>query len=285
MSTELAAGLWANLIYTALISFGVQALLWAISMRTRDATLADWWWGLGYGVIAIFTYFNTWGVGVESRKLLIVACAVIWGVRLSAHLVFRSKADGWRELDRYEKYRVDAAREGRNVNLYIYRRVFGVQGLMMWITSLPLQVTQFYLRPVQLGTIALIGAAVWLTGFLMEAYCDRELARFKADPASKGRVLDTGLWRYTRHPNYFGEALVWWGIFMIACDNWVGLFTILSPIRMHHRMAYRQGILWLEEKMSRLRPEYADYMTRTNRFYPWFPKKAPSPEAANTNQA
>ena len=275
MTADLAPGLWTNLLATAALSLGVQLVLWMISMKTRDATLADWWWGTGYGVIAVFTWFNTWGVGVESRKLLITACAVIWGLRLSIHLFARSRADGWRELDRYEKYRQDAAREGRNVNLYIYRRVFGIQGVMMWITSLPLQVTQFYLQPPSIGLIAWIGAAVWLTGFSIEAYCDWQLARFKADPANKGRVLDAGLWRYSRHPNYFGEALLWWGIFLIACDHWVGIFTIVSPIRMHHRMAYRQGIVWLEEKMGNLRPEYRDYVARTNRFYPWFPKKAP----------
>jgi steroid 5-alpha reductase family enzyme len=273
MFADLAPGLLTNLLLTAAISFGVQLALWLISLKTRDATLADWWWGLGYATIALFTYVNTQGVGVESRKLLITACTVIWGVRLSAHLVIRSHADRWRELDRYEKYRLDAAREGRNVNWYIYRKVFGIQGLMMWITSLPVQVTQFYLRPAELGTVALIGAAVWLAGFLIEAFCDWQLARFKADPANQGRVLNTGLWYFTRHPNYFGEALLWWGIFLIACDHWIGLFTIVSPIRMHHRMAYRQGIGWLEQKMSGLRPEYRDYIARTNRFYPWLPRK------------
>ena len=275
MTADLAPGLPLHLFYTACIALGAQLILWAVSMRTGDATLADWWWGLGYATIALFTYFQTQGVGVESRKLLIVACTVIWGVRLSVHLVARSRADRWRELDRYEKYRQDAVREGRNVNWTIYRRVFGIQGVMMWITSLPVQVTQFYLRPTELGTIAIVGACVWLAGFTIEAYCDRQLARFKADPANRGKVLDTGLWYYTRHPNYFGEALLWWGIFLIACDNWIGLFTIVSPIRMHHRMAYRQGIVWLEQKMSNLRPEYRDYVARTNRFYPWFPKKLP----------
>ncbi|UUZ69739.1 DUF1295 domain-containing protein [Polaromonas sp. P2-4] len=112
---------------TAALSFGAQIILWLISIKTRDATPADWWWGVGFGVLALFTYANTLGVGVESRKLLITACTVIWGVRLSLHVFLRSRADGWRELDRYEKYREDAAKAGANVHWYVYRRVFGIQ--------------------------------------------------------------------------------------------------------------------------------------------------------------
>lgn len=273
MFENLAPGLVHNLVYTAIIALGVQVVLWLVCLRLRDATLADWWWGLGYATIAVFTYLHTWGVGVESRKLLITAVTVIWGVRLSLHLIDRSRRDRWRELDRYENYRKEAQARGQSVAWVMYRKVFGIQGVMMWITSLPVQVTQFYLEPVQLGWLAMLGAAIWLTGFLIEAGTDWQLARFKADPANKGKVLDKGLWYYTRHPNYFGEALLWWGIFLIACEHPIGLLTIVSPIRMHHRMAYRAGIVWLEGKMSRHRPEYADYVARTNRFYPWFPKR------------
>ncbi|UUZ69741.1 DUF1295 domain-containing protein [Polaromonas sp. P2-4] len=277
MTAELAPGLINNLLMTAALSFGAQIILWLISIKTRDATPADWWWGLGFGALALFTYFNTAGVGVESRKLLITACTVIWGVRLSLHVFLRSRADGWRELDRYDKYREDAAKAGVNVHWYIYRRVFGIQGLMMWITSVPVQVAQFYLAPTELGVIAILGTIVWAVGFLIEAICDWQLQRFKTNPLNKGKVLNTGLWYFTRHPNYFGDALVWWGLFLIACDNSIGLWTIFAPARMHYRLAYRQGIGWLEAKMSNLRPEYADYINRTNRFYPWFPKKRTFP--------
>lgn len=272
MSADLAPGLVDNLILTALLCLGAQLVLWLISMKTRDATIADWWWGLGYATIALVTYANTSGVGVESRRLLITALTVVWGVRLSLHLIARSLADK-RELDRYENYRKQARAAGENLQWYLYKKIFGIQGVMMWIVSLPVQVAQFYLQPTQLGIAALVGTALWCVGFTIESLTDWQLARFKADPANKGKVLDTGLWHYTRHPNYFGEALLWWGIFLIACDNWIGLVTILSPIRMHHRMAYRQGIGWLEDKMRNLRPEYADYIARTNRFYPWFPRK------------
>jgi steroid 5-alpha reductase family enzyme len=273
MSADLAPGLLNNLLLTAAISLGVQFALWLISVRFRNATLADWWWGLGYATMAMVTYFNTRGVGVESRKLLLVGCALLWGLRLSAHLFLRSRADGWRELDRYEKHREDAAKLGKNANWYIYRKIFGIQGVMMWIVSLPLQVPQFYLRPTQLGPIAIVGASLWLVGFLIEASCDWQLARFKAEPSNQGKVLAHGLWHFTRHPNYVGEALVWWGIFLIACDNWIGLFTIISPLRMHYRMAYRQNLPWLETKITKHRPGYSDYAARTNRFYPWFPKR------------
>jgi steroid 5-alpha reductase family enzyme len=275
MSADFAPGLVNNLIFTACISFGVQFILWLIHMKTRDATLADWWWGLGYATIALFTYFNTMGVGVESRKLLITLLTVAWGVRLSAHLIIRSYRDKWRELDRYENYRKAAS---KNVGWVMYRKVFGIQGLMMWIVSLPVQVTQFYLVPTEIGTIAMIGTALWLFGFLLEWGTDWQLANFKADPANRERVLNWGWWRYTRHPNYFGEACAWWGIYLVACDNLAGWWVIVSPLRMHYRMAYRMGLVWLEEKMTNNKPGYADYVARTNRFYPWFPRPETQPK-------
>ena len=273
MNVDLVPGLAQNLLWTFLIASGVQLTLWVICMITRDATPADWWWGAGFGVIALFTYFNTQGVGVQERRLLLTACTVVWGLRLSMHIFLRHKADNFRELDRYEKYRKDAKAEGISVNWYLYKRVFGIQGVMMWITSIPVQVGQFYLQPTELGWLAAVGFAVWAIGFLIESVCDWQLQRFKTNPANKGKVLNTGLWRYSRHPNYFGDALVWWGLFLMACENPIGWLLIFAPARMHYRLAYRQGIVWLENKMSNLRPEYADYIRRTNRFYPWFPKK------------
>ena len=271
--SDFAPGLVQNLIWTALISFGVQIVIWQVSMRTRDATIADWWWGSGYATIAIFTYLNTWGEGVESRKLLITAMATIWGLRLSYHLAKRSRVEQ-EELRRYTAYRQEAKAKNANEQWTLFRKIFGLQGLMMWIVSLPLQAVQFYTVPVELGIAAMIGTALWVIGFTLEWYCDAELARFKADPAKKGQVLDTGFWRYTRHPNYVGEALLWWGIFLVACDNFgAGWWTIVSPLRMHYRMAYRQGIAPLEKDIAARRPAYAEYVRRTNRFYPWFPRK------------
>lgn len=279
--TDFAPGLVQNLVYTAAISLGVQVVLWLIHMKTRDATLADWWWGLGYGTIAVFTYVNTMGVGVEWRKLLITAMALLWGVRLSAHLIYRSYRDRWRELDRYENYRKAAS---ANVGWVMYRKVFGIQGVMMWIVSLPLQVAQFYTGPAEMGLVAKVGVALFAFGFLLESYTDWQLGRFKEDASNREKVLEVGWWRYTRHPNYFGEACAWWGIFLVAMDNPAGWFAIASPLRMHYRMAYRQGIVWLEEKMSKNKPGYADYMARVNRFYPWFPRKSAG-TAATTSAA
>jgi len=128
------------------------------------------------------------------------------------------------------------------------------------------------------GGNAMIGAVLWLFGFLLEWGTDWQLANFKADPANRERVLNGGWWRYTRHPNYFGEACAWWGIYLVACDNLAGWWVIVSPLRMHYRMAYRQGLVWLEEKMTSNKSGYADYVARTNRFYPWFPKPAAQPD-------
>lgn len=272
MEAQFIPGLVNNLIFTACISMGAQIVNWVINMVTDDATIADWWWGTGYGVIALFTYFNTYGQGVESRKLLVVALALLWGLRLSYHLVKRSR-DEKEELRRYTAYR-KLAKHPSQVKWILLRKIFALQGLMMWITSLPLQVIQFYAGPPTLGWFAYIGALVWLIGFALEWYTDAELTRFKKDPAKQGQVLDTGFWRYTRHPNYVGEAVLWWGIFLIACENFgAGWWTIASAIRMHHRMAYRRGIAPLEQDIASRRPGYAAYVARTNRFYPWFPRK------------
>jgi steroid 5-alpha reductase family enzyme len=137
---------------------------------------------------------------------------------------------------------------------------------------MPVQLAQYLQLPTTLGVPALLGALLWLIGFLFEAISDRQLARFKADPANEGRILDTGLWRYTRHPNYFGNACLWWGLWLVACDHWIGLLTVFSPLLMNYFLLNVTGKKLLEKKMSRQRPGYADYIARTSGFFPWPPK-------------
>lgn len=268
MFSDLDPGLWTNLIMTLGIAIGVQVLLWLISLKTKDATIADYWWGTGFATIAVFTYFTSADVGVESRRLLLMALTVIWGLRLAAYIYSRSR--GKPEDHRYAAYRKMA---GANAPFAMLRKVFAIQGLMMWITSIPIQVGMFLLRPETLGIWAAIGAAVWLVGFVIETAADWHMTVFKRDPANKGKPLNRGLWRYSRHPNYFGDALVWWGLFLITCDNPVALLFIFAPIRMHYRMAYRQSLKLLERNIGATKPEYAEYVATTNRFYPWFPRK------------
>ena len=264
----LAPGLLVNLLMTAGLILVCQLALWALSIRLRDASIVDIFWGPSFALVAIATWLHVQGTGVESRKLLIVALTCIWALRLGIYIWLRARGHG--EDPRYTAFRKHAK---GNENLFILRNVFIAQGRSMWMTSLPVQVGLFLMQPATIGIVAWIGVAVWTAGFLFETVGDWQLARFRADPANAGRIMDRGLWRYTRHPNYFGDACVWWGLFLMACDHWIGLLTIFAPWRMTNSLINRTGKKLLEKKMRKTRPEYEDYIARTSGFFPWPPRK------------
>lgn len=266
----LAPGLLFNLVMTAGLLLACQLMLWLVSIRLRDASIVDIFWGPAFALVALATYLNVQGVGVESRKLLITGLTAAWAIRLGLYVYLRSRGQG--EDPRYTAFRKHAA---GSENLFMLRNVFLRQGQSMWITSIPVQVGQFLLKPESLGFMAWIGATVWAVGFVFESVGDWQLARFKRDPANKGRIMQTGLWRYTRHPNYFGDACVWWGLFLIACDHWLGLLTVFAPLRMTNSLVNRTGKKLLEKKMRKARPEYEDYIARTSGFFPWPPRSKP----------
>ena len=161
------------------------------------------------------------------------------------------------------------APEGQRFS-YAVRKVFAVQGLAAWFVSLPVQVAAVTSRP--LGWVVALGVAVWLLGVVFEALGDAQLAAFKSDPANRGAIMDRGLWGWTRHPNYFGDAAVWWGLFVIAAASWPGVLTVASPAAMTYLLAFATGARLLEQEMSK-RPGYRDYMARTSRFVPLPPKR------------
>jgi steroid 5-alpha reductase family enzyme len=191
---------------------------------------------------------------------------VVWGVRLGAHIALRSRGHG--EDPRYQAL-LDSTT--RNPALFALRRIYLTQGLLMWFVSLPVQVAVF--ESPDPGSVAWIGVALWVVGFLFETVGDLQLTRFRNDPDSKGEVLDTGLWRYTRHPNYFGDACVWWGLSLIAFDAWPGVLTALSPLLMTWLLAKGTGKPLLEKDMDERRPGYTDYVRRTSGFIPLPPGK------------
>lgn len=268
LSAVLAPGLLANLALTAALLLACQFSLWLLSLRLRDASIVDIFWGPGFAVVALATYFHLQGVGVESRKLLITALTVVWAARLSVHVWLRSRGQG--EDPRYTAFRTHARGDE---NLFMLRNVFLRQGLSMWITSIPVQLGQFLLEPPALGYMAWIGVTLWSAGFVFESVGDWQLTRFRRDPANRGRIMQSGLWRYTRHPNYFGDACVWWGLFCIACDHWLGLFTVFAPLRMTNSLVNRTGKKLLEKKMRKTRPGYEDYISQTSGFFPWPPRR------------
>jgi steroid 5-alpha reductase family enzyme len=187
---------------------------------------------------------------------------VAWGVRLGAHIHSRNR--GKPEDPRYV-----AILERRGV-LGMYR-VYVIQAVVMVVVSLPVQAASYETAP--LGVLDYLAVLLWVVGFGFESVGDWQLTKFRNDPAGKGQVMDRGLWRYTRHPNYFGDAVVWWGLFLFAAHHWIGLLTVVAPVLMTFTLAKGTGKPLLEKDMASRRPGYADYVRRTSGFVPWPPRK------------
>ena len=242
-----------------------MALLWLVSLRRRDASIVDPFWGTGFALVAWLGWASSDGAG--PRRALALALVTVWGLRLSLHLLRRNAGKG--EDPRYRAMRVARGERFWLVSLFT---VFLLQGALMWVISLPLQVAVAADEPARLGFLDGLGAALWATGFLFEAVGDWQLARFRRDPASRGRVLDTGLWRYTRHPNYFGDALLWWGLGCLGLAAGAA-WTLVSPILMTVLLLEVSGVSLLEKDIAQRRPAYRDYARRTSAFFPWFPDR------------
>ncbi|MEK6285194.1 MAG: DUF1295 domain-containing protein [Acidobacteriota bacterium] len=244
---------------------GLMLSVWLLSLIKKDASIVDIFWGLGFVLIAVVCYATT--NGYPDRKVLITSLAAVWGLRLASHIFWRNKGKG--EDFRYQAMR---ARFGKRFPIVSLFTVFGLQGLLMWIISLPLQIAQISREPARLTWLDWAGAAIWLIGFLFESAGDLQLARFKADPRNKGKVMDRGLWRYTRHPNYFGDALLWWGCFLIALSTPGGVWTVMSPLIMTGLLMKVSGVALLEKTLTKTKPEYRNYVRRTSAFFPWIPR-------------
>jgi steroid 5-alpha reductase family enzyme len=240
-------------------------IMWLLSLGLRDASIVDVFWGLGFVLIAVTACAQ--GSGYPLRRFLVTALTTLWGTRLSLHLLWRN----WGHGEDY-RYRAMRERHGRKFAWVSLYSVFALQGVIMWIVSLPIQMAQAEPVPAQFTWFDALGTLCWLTGFCFEAIGDWQLARFKADPSTRGEVMDRGLWRYTRHPNYFGDALLWWGFFLIAAGVPGGGWTVIGPLVMTFFLMRVSGVTLLERKLVRTRPKYRDYTERTSAFFPWFPK-------------
>jgi steroid 5-alpha reductase family enzyme len=242
-------------------------VLWLISIPLRDVSIIDMVFALIFGMIAAVSFFV--GEGWETRKLLIALMLGIWGLRITVHLVRRNWGHG--EDPRYTALRswVEGDRAFYWLSL---KKVFLLQGVVIWLASLPLQAGMAFSQPAALGWPAKAGIALWTLGFLFETVADHQLTRFRADPDNRGKVLSSGLWRYSRHPNYFGELCVWWGLFLVACDNPLGLLTVIGPLVYSHLVINVTGQRTLDKKLSREKPGYREYMETTSGLIPLPPK-------------
>jgi steroid 5-alpha reductase family enzyme len=244
----------------------LMIVVWAVSLAVRNAGIIDAFWGFGF-VVAAWTYFATTD-GFPPRKLLVVLLVTAWGMRLSIYLAARN-------FGKPEDYRYRAMRErwGTRFGAVSLFTVFLLQAGILWALSVPLWQAMRAALPAQWTALDLAGAAIFAVGLFFEAAGDEQLRRFKADPAQRGKVMDRGLWRYTRHPNYFGDAVVWWGLFTVAAATPGSLWTIYAPVAMTMLLLRVSGVPLLESKLVATRPGYGDYVARTSSFIPWPPRR------------
>jgi len=250
--------LWAGTIILV-----CMILLWLVSLAIKNASIVDIFWGIGFIIIVWFAF--VFAQGYLPRKNLICTLVTLWGLRLALHIGIRNW--GKPEDFRYAKWREE---NGTRWWWFSFFQVFLLQGFLMWIISAPLLAAQASGFPVILTPLDLIGASLWTLGLLFESIGDLQLMLFKANPNNKDKLLTNGLWKYTRHPNYFGEAVLWWGYYVIAlaAGSW---WTIFSPILMTWLLLRVSGVAMLEQTMK-IKPGYEEYMQKTSAFIPWFPK-------------
>jgi steroid 5-alpha reductase family enzyme len=254
------------LFFNLSILMGIMFFAWLLSLYLKNAGIIDIFWGVGFIVVAWMSFFIT--DGYVGRKLLVTAAVTAWGLRLSIHLFLRNF--GIPEDRRYAAIR---KKMGKNFWWRSLFEVFAFQAVLLWLISLTVQVAQISPAPDHLGRFDIAGLTIWLIGFVMESISDQQLTAFKADPENRDKVMDKGLWRYSRHPNYFGETLVWWGIFLMGISVPGGIGTLISPALITFLVLRVSGVPLLEKNMSYRRPGYKAYIRRTSSFVPWFPGK------------
>jgi steroid 5-alpha reductase family enzyme len=260
---DMCASLSPALLGLALV-FAVFTSVWLVSLYTRNVSIVDTLWGLSFLLLAT-AYTSVGGQLGDVRSRVVFAAVLAWSVRLATYLTWRN----WRQP---EDPRYAAMREywGQSFWWVSWFTVFGLQALLSWIIAMPLYAV-FASRPQPWGAIDGLATAVFLVGLLFEMIADWQLARFKTNPANRAKVLRSGLWRYSRHPNYFGESLVWWGfyLFALAAGAW---WTVFSPLLMTYLLLRVSGVPLLESNLAKTKPEYLDYVASTSAFFPWWPR-------------
>ena len=240
--------------------------IWLVSVIKRDASIVDVFWGLGFVLVAWLTFLQA--DGYLGRKILITLLTTLWGLRLAVHILIRDWGHG--EDRRYQAWRAQYGPRFWWVSLFT---VFWLQGVLLWVISIVLQVGQMSANPARLVILDFLGTIVWTVGFIFEAVADWQLYRFKTDPENKGKVMKKGLWAYSRHPNYFGESLIWWGLFLITLATPGSFWTVISPVVITFLLLKVSGVTLLEKTIVDSRPEYREYIESTSSFIPRLPRK------------
>ncbi len=246
------------------VALAFMTFVFFLAQLKEDNGIVDIAWGLGIILLALFTFYKY--SSYQPRQVLITLLAVLWGLRLAVYVYFRKRGKG--ENLRYKKWRKNW---GDSFVIKSFLHIFFLQGIFMVIVSLPVLVTNFHYGSDKLGLWDNLGVLIWSFGFIMETMSDLQLSRFKRNPDNKGKILTSGLWKYSRHPNYFGEATMWWGMFMVAFSAPFGEFTLLSPLLITLLLLFVSGIPPLEKRYSN-HDEYQKYAGKTSKFIPWFSK-------------
>jgi steroid 5-alpha reductase family enzyme len=255
-----------DFLVNGLFILAFMSVLWIVSLVLRNASIVDIFWGTGF-VLSTWIYFLLTPDGFLTRKILASILVSIWGLRLTIHVLTRN----WNKAEdfRYQKWRNE---HGKKWWWRSFFQVFLLQGILMWIISTPLLAAQIQNSPDHLTLVDLLAFIIWLVGFFFETVGDLQLSRFKSNPKNKGKVLSSGVWRYSRHPNYFGDATQWWAYYLLAAvaGSW---WVVFSPIIMTIFLLKVSGVTLLEKTLKDTKPGYKEYIESTNAFIPWFPKK------------
>lgn len=249
-----------------LVIMALMTSVWIASVFLKNASIVDPFWGLGFVVVAAFYFIQA--DEISARSMLVMTLVAIWGLRLSVYLFWRNWGKG--EDFRYREFRKNY---GEHRYWWVsFFQVFLLQGMLMWLISAPLLGAMHFTSGHNLTVFDALAIVFWLIGFAFEAGGDYQLAKFKANPANKGKVLDRGFWKYSRHPNYFGDSAVWWsfGLFSVAAGAYI---PVLGSLLMTALIIKVSGVALLERSLKDKKPEYIEYIRKTSAFVPWFPKK------------
>jgi len=255
------------LAINAAVLVALYVVSWLVCLKMRDVTPVDSLWAFGMVAIAASTFAQTGGDA--TRKALLFGLCALWGVRLGGYLLWR-----WRDHGPDRRYQTMFAKaqehKGWGFAKASLLMVFALQAPLLFIVCLPVQLGQIDAGPA-FGAVGWIGAALAVIGIAFESIGDAQLVRFRRDPANAGQVMDRGLWRYTRHPNYFGDACTWWGLYLIAAETSAGLWALPGPLLLTWTLMKWSGAPTIEGRLKRKKPGYEEYMRRTSGFVPWFP--------------
>jgi len=244
----------------------LMSFLWIISVFKKNVSIVDPFWSIAFITAGITYFLNT--NGSQNRKILVLLLLLVWGIRLFLYL-------GWRNWGKSEDFRYKQFRKDYGEKRYwwfSFFQVFLLQGILAWLISAPLLAAMYFGENIPLQLIDFLASFVWLVGFIFESRGDYQLAKFKSKEENKNKLLTQGLWKFTRHPNYFGDATVWLGftLFSISVNCF---FPIFSFALMTFLIVKVSGVTLLEKTLINKKPDYKEYIKKTNAFFPWFPKK------------